>query len=148
VSNIYQQLGIIQWTTRQAAGGIDNDTDTEPTSIVIVDDNIDRNDSKINDLLTAMLKSIGLTREDVCITQDLASNKTTPRLILALGEIPAQHLLNSQANIDTLRGKTHHYGDNNIPLIVTYHPAHLLNNPSDKRNAYNDLLLFKTYLEQ
>ncbi|HVY53313.1 MAG TPA: uracil-DNA glycosylase, partial [Gammaproteobacteria bacterium] len=25
------------------------------------------------------------------------------------------------------------------PLIVTYHPAYLLRNPSDKGNAYKDL---------
>ena len=37
-----------------------------------------------------------------------------------------------------MRGKIHRY--RGIPLIVTYHPAYLLRNLTDKAKAWEDLL--------
>ena len=33
----------------------------------------------------------------------------------------------------------HRFGDAEIPLVVTYHPAYLLRTPADKRKAWDDL---------
>ncbi|NOT68466.1 MAG: uracil-DNA glycosylase [Methylophilaceae bacterium] len=60
-----------------------------------------------------------------------------PRLIIALGRVAAQSLLNTQENVADLRGKQHVYQD--VPVIVTYHPAYLLRNLPDKAKAWDDL---------
>ena len=60
-----------------------------------------------------------------------------PKLIVALGKFAAQSLLNSNSAIAAMRGKLHEY--NGVPVIVTYHPAYLLRNMSDKAKAWEDL---------
>jgi DNA polymerase len=60
-----------------------------------------------------------------------------PKLIIALGKVAAQNLLNSDDSIANLRGKTHQYAG--IPLIVTYHPAYLLRALPEKAKAWRDL---------
>jgi uracil-DNA glycosylase len=62
-----------------------------------------------------------------------------PRVILAMGRFAVQSLLRSTEPIGRLRGKVHTY--QNVPLIVTYHPAYLLRNPEDKARAWQDLCL-------
>ena len=62
-----------------------------------------------------------------------------PRVILAVGWISAQTLLNTNAPLARLRGRVHSFGELNTPLIVTYHPAYLLRTPADKRKAWEDL---------
>lgn len=72
-----------------------------------------------------------------------------PKLILAVGRIAAQNLLKTDLPLARLRGQTHHYGENQIPVIVTYHPAYLLRTPSDKRKAWEDLkLAVRLYRQQ
>lgn len=62
-----------------------------------------------------------------------------PRLILAVGRIAAQNLLQTDTPIGKLRGPVHHYGPDKIPVIVTYHPAYLLRSPREKARAWEDL---------
>lgn len=62
-----------------------------------------------------------------------------PRIIITLGRFAFQTLLNTDAALSRLRLKEHHY--QKIPLIVTYHPAYLLRNPSAKKDAWADLQL-------
>lgn len=64
-----------------------------------------------------------------------------PRLILAVGRIAAQNLLKTDTPLARLRGRVHHYGPHQTPLVVTYHPAYLLRSPGDKRKAWEDLQL-------
>lgn len=60
-----------------------------------------------------------------------------PRLIVALGRPAAQTLLNQEVKIAALRGKRLDY--RGTPLVVTYHPAYLLRNLTDKARAWEDL---------
>jgi uracil-DNA glycosylase family 4 len=114
-------------------------------------------------LLNAMLKAIGLAREDVFIANVLKSRPPSnrdpkpdevaacipylmrqiallrPRLMLAVGRIAAQNLLATDMALGRLRGQVHTFGELNTPLIVTYHPAYLLRSPADKRKAWEDL---------
>lgn len=115
-------------------------------------------------LLDAMLKAIGLSRgRNVYIANVLKSRPPgnrdpkpeevaaclpylmrqiellRPRVMLAVGRIAAQNLLATDAPLGRLRGKVHHFGELNTPLIVTYHPAYLLRTPGDKRKAWEDL---------
>lgn len=64
-----------------------------------------------------------------------------PRLMLAVGRTAAQSLLETDVAMAQLRGKVHHFGELNIPLVVTYHPSYLLRSPSEKRKAWEDLKL-------
>jgi len=115
-------------------------------------------------LLDAMLRAIGLDRRtNVYIANVLKSRPPNnrdpkpeevaaclpylmrqiallqPRLMLAVGRIAAQNLLSTDMSLSRLRGKVHHFGELNTPLIVTYHPAYLLRTPADKRKAWEDL---------
>ena len=62
-----------------------------------------------------------------------------PKLILALGRFAAQSLLDTDEAVGRLRGRVHQF--QNVPLVVTYHPAYLLRNLSDKARAWEDLCL-------
>lgn len=62
-----------------------------------------------------------------------------PRIILAVGRIAAQQLLDTDTPVGQLRGKLHKFGD--TPLVVTYHPAYLLRSPTQKRKSWQDLCL-------
>ena len=62
-----------------------------------------------------------------------------PKIILAVGKIAAQNLLECKDPVGRMRGKAHALGE--IPLVVTYHPAYLLRSPSQKKKAWSDLCL-------
>jgi DNA polymerase len=64
-----------------------------------------------------------------------------PKLILVVGRIAAQNLLQTDTPIGKMRGRIYSYGDTDIPVVVTYHPAYLLRSPGQKRKAWEDLQL-------
>jgi DNA polymerase len=114
-------------------------------------------------LLNSMLRAMGQPRETVYIAnmlkcrppgnrdpkpEEAASCRPylqrqlellQPRLILAVGRIAAQNLLQTDTPIGKLRGRLHGFGPAGTPLIVTYHPAYLLRSPGEKRKAWVDL---------
>jgi DNA polymerase len=120
-------------------------------------------------LLTKILAAIELQREDVYICNVLKhrppGNRNPrpeevtacspylirqielirPKVILALGTFAAQTLLNTTLSIGKLRNQIHRYYG--VPLIVTYHPAALLRNPSWKRPAWEDVKLARRILD-
>ena len=67
-----------------------------------------------------------------------------PKVIVAMGRFAAQTLLATDASIASLRGKVFQY--QNVPLIVTYHPAYLLRTLPDKAKAWEDLLFVRRTL--
>ncbi len=69
-----------------------------------------------------------------------------PKIILALGRIAAQNLLQTTESIGRLRGRVHDY--HSIPVIVLYHPAYLLRSPLEKRKVLQDLLFAQQTLKQ
>ena len=114
-------------------------------------------------LLDEMLRAIGESRETVFIanilkcrppnnrdpkpTESAACREylerqielVQPRIILAVGRIAAQNLLQSDEPVGRMRGRPHDLGG--IPLVVTYHPAYLLRSPSQKQKSWSDLCL-------
>ncbi len=68
-----------------------------------------------------------------------------PKIIIALGKVAAQNLLECNENISSMRGQLHRYAG--IPLIVTYHPAYLLRSLQDKEKAWEDLCLAKATIQ-
>ena len=123
-------------------------------------------------LLNAMLQSIGLQRDRVYIANILKCRPPNnrdpkpdevaqcigylqrqidliqPRLILAVGRIAAQQLLGSKSSLARMRQKVHWLEPQQIPVIVTYHPAYLLRTPSEKRKAWQDLLFAQSELQR
>lgn len=121
-------------------------------------------------LLNAMLKSIGLSRDKIYIANILKCRPPNnrdplptevglctpylrqqiatiqPKLLVAVGRIAAQSLLNTTESMARLRGRSYEYGETKIPLIVTYHPAYLLRSPGEKKKAYADFLMITKYL--
>jgi DNA polymerase len=120
-------------------------------------------------LLTKILAAVELKREDVFICNVLKhrppGNRNPmpdevtacspyllrqidlirPKAILALGTFAAQTLLQTKLAIGKLRSQVHRYYG--VPLIVTYHPAALLRNPSWKRPTWEDVQLVRRILD-
>jgi DNA polymerase len=68
-----------------------------------------------------------------------------PQAILALGSFAAQFLLSSQQPISKLRDRVHQF--EGIPVVPTYHPAYLLRNPLQKRQAWKDIQLLLSLVQ-
>lgn len=68
-----------------------------------------------------------------------------PKLIVAMGRVAAQFLLETKNTLGRLRQQQHHYQQ--VPLLVTYHPAYLLRNPPQKAKAWQDWQLINQHLQ-
>jgi DNA polymerase len=125
---------------------------------------------KAGQLLTRILQSINLKREEVYITNVIKcrppQNRNpkpdeikscypflimqiqtiSPKIICALGTFSAQTLLNTEAKITTLRGKI--YDFKGIKVVPTYHPAYLLRNPDKKREVWEDMKRISKMLKE
>ncbi len=123
-------------------------------------------------LLTSMLKALGLAREDVFIANVLKCRPpgnrdprpeearscrgylerqvelVDPALIVAVGRVAAQTLLETDAALAKLRGRVHGLGARQRPLVVIYHPAYLLRSPGEKRKAWLDLVHAKQVFQR
>lgn len=60
-----------------------------------------------------------------------------PEVIVALGATAATYLLGGKSSLSALRGRIHSV--RGARLIVTYHPAYLLRDPTQKKEAWKDL---------
>lgn len=144
-----------RWLIIGEAPGADEDKQGEPFV------------GRAGQLLTSMLKAVGLTREQVFIANILKSRPPNnrdpkpeevracipylhrqielvdPTLILCVGRIAAQTLLEVDTPIGKLRGTVHKIAGiaAHRPMVVTYHPAYLLRSPVEKRKSWADLLL-------
>lgn len=141
-----------QWLVIGEAPGADEDRQGEPFV------------GRAGQLLNAMLMAIGFQRNDVYITNVVKCRPPqnrdprpeesaacagylrrqialiNPKIILVLGRVAAQNLLNTDTPIGKLRQVAHRYADTSIPVVATYHPAYLLRSPLEKRKAWQDLL--------
>ncbi len=140
-----------QWMIVGEAPGMEEDRRGEPFV------------GRAGQLLNSMLLAVGLKREEVFIAnilkcrppnnRDPAPQESAcctpylyrqielvnPRVILCVGRIAAQTLLQTDTPIGKLRGRVHALG--NRPMVVTYHPAYLLRSPGEKRKTWQDLVL-------
>lgn len=60
-----------------------------------------------------------------------------PEVIVCLGRIATQNLLGRTESTTALRGRELRYM--NVPVVVTWHPAYLLRDPSHKRETWDDI---------
>jgi DNA polymerase len=116
---------------------------------------------KAGQLLNNMIAAMGLKREEVYIANVVKcrppGNRTPepeeantctpflfqqidtvrPQVLVALGATAATYLLGHRQPLAGLRGRVHAY--RGMQLIVTYHPAFLLRDPRQKKEAWADL---------
>ena len=116
---------------------------------------------KAGQLLNNMIGAMGLKREQVYIANVVKcrppGNRTPepeegntcspflfrqidvvrPQVLVALGATAATYLLGTRQPLAGLRGRVHAF--RGTSLIVTYHPAYLLRDPRQKKEAWADL---------
>ncbi len=119
-------------------------------------------------LLTKIIESIGLTRDEVFIgninrcrppgnrapeTDETIACKpylkrevavVRPKVIVVLGATAAQNLLETKVPIGKLRGHFHDYLG--VKVMPTFHPAYLLRDPHKKREVWEDMKMVRDYL--
>jgi DNA polymerase len=121
------------------------------------------------ELLTKMLENVlGVSRNNVYMTNvlkcralDTQSPSPTyahtchpyllkqielvkPKVIIAFGELAYQYLTNDNSPMDVVHGTTHE--KESYVVMPTYHPSHLLRNPSAKKEVFEDLKKVKMLL--
>lgn len=146
------------WLVIGEAPGADEDAQGEPFV------------GRAGQLLNSMLKAIGLERSQIYIANILKCRPPgnrdpkpeeaahcrpylerqieliAPRIILVVGRIAAQTLLQTDTPIGRMRGRLYSFGPRATPVVVTYHPAYLLRSPGEKRKAWSDLLFAQDVL--
>lgn len=84
---------------------------------------------------------------DACETYVLEQIKQIqPQVVLAMGELPAQTLFRTEADLPHLRGKWGEY--QKIPLLATWDPASILKKTSLKKEVWYDLKMVLKKLKQ
>ena len=121
-------------------------------------------------LLDKILEAIGFSREDVFICNIIKCRppenrnpltdeieccmpwlKTQlqlikPKIVLLLGRVAANTVLNNKQSMGNLRGKIIRW--NGYDVIVTYHPAALLRNPNWKRHCWEDVKMLRNHYDK
>lgn len=69
-----------------------------------------------------------------------------PKLVVAVGRVAAQTLLDCQTPLGKLRGRLHRYPRRELDVLVTYHPAYLLRSPDQKNKAWADLKIIARHI--
>jgi len=119
-------------------------------------------------LLNNMISAMGIRREDVYIANVVKcrppGNRTpereecdtcspfllrqiavvNPKIVVALGAVAAKTLLGVNDAMVNMRGRI--YDFKNTRLAVTYHPAYLLRDPRQKKEAWKDLQMVMRHL--
>ncbi|MDX1673073.1 MAG: uracil-DNA glycosylase, partial [Balneolaceae bacterium] len=122
-------------------------------------------------LLNKILDAINFSREDVYIANILKhrppNNRNPlpeerqrslpfllrqidlidPKLILCLGKVSAQTLLESNESLGSMREEFHTFRGK-YELLVTYHPAALLRNPHWKRPTWEDMKMLRNRYDE
>ena len=68
-----------------------------------------------------------------------------PKVIVTLGRVATQSLLDSEERIGKLRGKRFEY--QGIPVIPSWHPSYLLRRPQARLDTVKDMKIVQTILD-
>jgi len=121
----------------------------------------------VGDLLVRILGSIGLSRNEVYLTNVVKFISTgdeltpeilkfftpylmreilaiKPKIVISLGNTPTRALLKTKKSITQMRGEF--YDFHGIKLIPTFNPAYLLRDPSKKREVWEDMKKVRAFL--
>ncbi len=116
---------------------------------------------RAGEVLTSLIKNLGLKREEVYIANVVKCRPPMnrapkpeeqkaclvflrkqieiikPQVIVTLGDVATKALLQTRSGITSVRGRVFEY--KGIKVVPTFHPAYLLRNPSRKRLTWNDV---------
>lgn len=119
-------------------------------------------------LLTKMIEAMGVKRSEIYIANIVKCrppdnrypepeevetcypflmkqiNAIRPKILITLGNLATQTLLQTKTGITALHGRFHDF--HGIQLMPTYHPAFLLRNPNMKKPCWEDLQKVMTML--
>ncbi len=95
-----------------------------------------------------------IEQEQACqgyLYQEIA--QVQPSVILAMGKEAARAILGSDVSIFRLRGRLHSTrfageAGHAIPVMISFHPGFLLEQPGMKRAAWQDLQIVQRLLQQ
>jgi DNA polymerase len=123
---------------------------------------------KAGQLLNNMITAMGTTRQQVYIAnivkcrppqnrvpEPIEANTclpfllrqydiVRPKVVVALGATAATYLTGMKVSLSSLRGRLHEFRDSK--LLITYHPAYLLRDPRQKKEAWADLQIAMNFL--
>ncbi len=95
-------------------------------------------------LLVKILNAMKMTPESVfiCNASDLSSihahiKNNHPKILITLGQLAGQLLLNLTSPLEQFQGKFHSY--NGVQVMPTFHPSTLLEQPGLKRKVWEDM---------
>ncbi len=151
-------MGISTWVVKDEdlASNRELTTGSAPTSMQQVGNHdssiwtfvVDELTDTGNILFDKILASLMLSRAEV---QVVSSSKVQVegvkgQVVVAMGATLGKTLLDLPEPFNELRGAVHslEQGGNEVPVVLTYHPDHLLKNPLDKIKAWQDLILARS----
>ncbi len=163
------EMGISTWVLKDKAGdrGEDegqpspvqslqkaSDTNTAPTEVAQFNsDNqevvwtfvVDQLSGDAALLFDKILASLMLNRNTIQLlsSAEALAGKVNGQVVIAMGSQMGRQLLQMDDGFEELRGAVHslEQAEDELPLVLTYHPEHLLKKPSDKAKTWQDLLL-------
>jgi DNA polymerase III psi subunit len=101
-------------------------------------------------LFDKILASLMLSRNTIQLlsSKEALAGKVTGQVVIAMGSQMGRQLLQMDDNFEELRGAVHslEQAEDELPVVLTYHPEHLLNKPSDKAKTWQDLLLARSLI--
>ena len=101
-----------------------------------------RNDAYMINVIKSSLQAI--EPDSIGELNQMLSDKikeVKPKMILVVGQLSAQNVLQSKEPLARLRAKAQKYSETGTNIVVTYYPTHLLSKPIDKHKAWEDLKL-------
>ncbi len=101
-------------------------------------------------LFDKILASLMLNRNTIQLlsSSEALAGKVNGQVVIAMGSQMGRQLLQMDDGFEELRGAVHslEQAEDELPLVLTYHPEHLLKKPSDKAKTWQDLLLARSLI--
>jgi hypothetical protein len=101
-------------------------------------------------LFDKILASLMLNRNTIQMlsSAEALAGKVNGQVVIAMGSQMGRQLLQMDDGFEELRGAVHslEQAEDELPLVLTYHPEHLLKKPSDKAKTWQDLLLARSLI--
>ncbi len=161
------EMGISTWVVRNAGEGEPNsvktnqeapkDTQAESYEESQLNDQeivwtfvVDQLSGDAALLFDKILASLMLSRNTIQLlsSKEALAGKVTGQVVIAMGSQMGRTLLQMDDGFEELRGAVHslEQAEDELPVVLTYHPEHLLNKPSDKAKTWQDLLLARSLI--
>jgi DNA polymerase III psi subunit len=154
------EMGISTWVVRNAGEGEANstkpnqeahkDAQAESHHEIVWTFVVDQLSGDAALLFDKILASLMLSRNTIQLlsSKEALAGKVTGQVVIAMGSQMGRTLLQMDDGFEELRGAVHslEHAKDELPVVLTYHPEHLLSKPSDKAKTWQDLLLARSLI--